>query len=160
MDTDTITELAGDLVDDGDTVELPDRRTARLRVEADDLTIEDLEDPETIGRIAPVSHNYRDPRPVGFNGAARKVWCGRSECVWWQPPADVLADAAALDKLRQWVRDRLELGYVFVTVEIVGPDVDAYRRPIVHAVASVGGVDELYPGLVAELLDEALSEEN
>jgi hypothetical protein len=93
------------LTDDGDTLELPDGRTLRLRIEAD-LDTNLFEQPnEAYGKVAWVERNRSTgrpyPRPDGFDGSAEKLYTSRSP-YWWQPPKDIIDR----DKARQLVKGR------------------------------------------------------
>ncbi len=104
-----------------------------------DVPLEDAED--SYGRV-----EYRDDRdarrarPEGFDGAARKIDL-RNGFLWWQPPADAIADPHLLGTMRAAVRDIAEYGYKVATVELLAPEPDHYGRPIVVNAASVGGIE-------------------
>lgn len=164
LDSDTL----ADLTQDGDTVELDDGRTLRLRLTADDMTAAD--DGDWYGAIAPVrwAHRYdadyhqQPERPNGFTGNAEKLHYGRGEVVWWEPPSDVKRGTDGFTTLRATLRDVLEYGYVVVSLELCR-GTDAYGRPVVVDVASIGGVEamarddymrEIVSELAAELTDD------
>ena len=56
-------------------------------------------------------------RPDGFDGAARKIWT-RSDCYWWQPPADIVNNNLRLAEMMGTVRNILEYGFQVARVEI------------------------------------------
>jgi hypothetical protein len=157
-----IAAITAELVDDGDKVELDDGAVVTLRVVPDECTTYQDTDADGDGCVAMVKHDRWDnramPRPAGFNGAARKLSL-RDGSVWWQPPVDVLAMGTdAVRTLAQYVRDRLEYGYVGMIVEITGPNVDAYGRPIVMGAASIWGCDSVIPEYVSDLVADAIAQ--
>lgn len=118
---------------DGGIATLPDGRTLRLVIsDDDDYTIHD--DGDWYGQIVHVSECRQDDihgyyrRPDSFDGAARKIYAGRT-IYWWQPPADV-KDPAQIRTLRDSVRHTLIYGYQNVGVELCEGN-DAYGHPIV-----------------------------
>lgn len=166
-------QTAGELVDLDPcygapaTITYPDGRSVRLSVDQDEYTsVVDESDPYGwVGVLAwdRGTDEYGRPgrRPAGMTGAAAVVHRDGAYRVWHEPPADIRSDAAAVASLRGYVRDLLDCGYSVVTVELAGPDTDAYGRPVVHYVASlssvglVGTADESADHLrdvVAELL--------
>lgn len=158
------------LTDHGDTVPLVPGYDVRLVVEYDEDCSIDDEDPEVIGRL---QWERSDQRPNGFDGAARileRHW--RDGRLWWQPPTDLVKgrDGAAADRIEtmaHWIRDRLESGWLWVALELIGPAPDLeddwrYRdyhahRPTIM-VAGVGGVDSVEDGYLAHLIQEQQSE--
>lgn len=141
---------------DGDTVELLDGRTLRIRIESD--TIDPFDWSDCWGRVAHIPNRYdgrRDPRPEGFDGAARKVRTGR-DAFWWQPWHGATAEEAR-DAVPRIV-DLLAFGLSIVFVEILD-GCDAYGSPIVRDVASLGGIEPFADGdyrasIVADLASE------
>ena len=151
--------LAEALTDDGDTVE-HDGRTYRLRVEPDfDTRVNDF---DCYGRTEHYSHDYRyrrdTQRPADMDGNAEKLdfhdgW------IWWQPPTrecGLQRDEPGFDKMREQVLDIVRWGFQVLILEQLDPDPDAYGRPVVRHVASVGGVEpftsgEYLAGIVADL---------
>lgn len=143
------------LTDDGSTFELPDGRTLRLTITPDD--IDPFAEHDCYGRVAPVRPDrhtvYAATRPDGFDGNAEKLWS--RDAYWWQPPTDApRRDDPAFGKLRALVRDVLNYGMCVVTVELLD-GADAYGRPIVRDVASLGAVE---PMLSSEYLAEILAD--
>jgi hypothetical protein len=155
VDTYTIGELLADLTDDGDTVELPDGTTFRLRLSPDDLTFSDMETPDGLGTVAWVDdRDGRGERPRDFTGNAEKLPIGRGDRVWWEPPRDVPRSHPSFRDMRTTVRDILEFGYTVVILEHCD-GTDAYGRAIVRDVASLGGVE---PSPTSDYLAEILAD--
>lgn len=92
-----------------------------------------------------------DTRPDGFDGAARKIGL-RDGFLWWQPPADALADPELLVSLRDGLRDLAEFGFNCVVVELLDQSTDYYGRPVVRASRSYGGI-EPFSDLVPAIRD-------
>ena len=80
------------------------------------------DDEDWIGRIAECSpkgwFGWRDPRPDGFDGGARKVDAHQVGCFWWQPPADIIGDPELLGSLRSELIDILMFGYSIISVSL------------------------------------------
>lgn len=131
------------LAADGDTLDLADGSTLRLRIDPDlDTTILDMDCYGTFAEVRRGAYSHHDaPRPRGFDGRARKLRFGRSyDAIWWQPhPDDLITDADRAAEAQRIIR-LLEDGFVTVTVERC-QGADAYGRPIVIAVASLGGIE-------------------
>ncbi len=149
-----------ELRDDGDTIELESGATLRLRVHPDDMTA--MDDGDWYGAVALVEwdrYNERiKPRPNGITGNAEKLYFGRGEVVWWEPPGDVKRGTPGFTSLRSALLDVLEYGYVVVTLELC-EGVNAYRQPIVRNVASVGGVEAMArPDYMTEIVSELAAE--
>lgn len=94
-------DIAEQLDDDGATVDLPDGRTVRFRVEADpDTSIRDFDGDGTFSQY---SYDYSDDagkvRPAGMDGNAEKIQIDRGAFVWWQPPADIKRSDLSFDVL-------------------------------------------------------------
>ena len=144
------------LTDDGDTVELEDGRIARLLVTHDEIN--PFDEYECYGQVASVARWHQDQqRPSGFNGNAEKLTIF-NDVIWWQPPAD--APQRGTDdfaKLRSLVIDLASFGMKSVALEILD-GTDAYRRPIVVDVASLGGIDSLEDGYLAEVVSQLAAE--
>lgn len=136
----------GNLRDDGDTVDLPDGRKLRLRIEPDPhATINDF---DCYGKCSTVHDYIRDgkqPRPDGFDGNAEKIQVDRGLWVWWQPSSDgPKRGTPEFDKDRRQIRDLLELGFCVVGVELLDVSADHYGRGVVRDAAYLGAV-EPYP---------------
>jgi len=142
FDIDTI---AAALTKDGDRYDVLDADegyTFRLRIEGDDLSVEDLEDPEVFGRWATAWDGYRKyDRPTGFTGAAVKFWSESCQGVqyWYEPPEsfrkfkgsgfDTLDEwEAAKDSNLQYVRGLISWGYVQIGVVLTHERADGYTR--------------------------------
>ena len=147
-----------DLTDDGDTVDLDDGRTLRLRVEFDqDTTINDF---DCYGKTERYCHDYwregRTLRPDDFTGNAEKIQVDRGLWIWWEPPAD--GPKRGTPEFRQFrgtVTDLVSYGFVLVGLELC-EGTDAYNRPVVVDVTWLGGVErsgvtDTLPDLMSEL---------
>lgn len=158
----TTTLDLSDLTDDGDLMELPDGRTLRLRVEVD-MDYDPFVDMDYYGKIASLDR-YGRQRPEGFTGNAEKLSIF-NDVIWWEPPTGpdfgVKRSDPGFKEFRSLVQDLASFGGKVVTVEVLDGK-DAYGRPIVVGVASLGGIDSLENGYLAEvvkeLVDEALAE--
>lgn len=157
-------EITRALTDDGDTLELPDGRTLRVRTEPDDMTIMDEQgEGMWCGRLEWVRANRdywpaRYSRPDGFDGAAEIIRREDGEALWWDVPTDLRGDANRenRDAVRREITELLNCGYRVVVLELCNGE-DAYGRPIVESFASVGAVGwsvslgEFIPDLADEL---------
>lgn len=146
---------------DGSVYELGDGRTIRVKVETDpDAQVNDW---EVYGTTEKYSHRYTDgegnsPRPSEFDGNAEKIECGQGLWIWWQPPKDgPKRGTEEFRKFRSHVQDLLTWGFHIVTVELCEGE-DAYGRPIVQEVASLGGVDSIDGKYVGEIVTELVAE--
>lgn len=157
----TTTPDLTDLDHDGATVDLPDGRTLRVRVETDhDTTIDDF---DCYGQTAWVEYD-RDtgsasPRPDGFDGRARKLHAYGGDAFWWQPPFDMgmADDPETVRKNADLVVDLVSFGFKGVILEMLDGE-DAYGSPIVRGVASVWGVDDTAEEYVRDLVGELATE--
>lgn len=167
MTNDELAHLLADLGDDGDTVELPDGRTLRLRIEPDQD--QRMPDGDWFGAIEFVKSPRRDSiaadygyphsaRPAGFDGAAEILRCNNCDPVWWQPPEDARKDRHLRDSMRSTLVNVLEYGYCGLVLELCDGR-DAYGRPIVVNMASLWGI-EPFPdaGYVAEVVADLAAE--
>jgi hypothetical protein len=151
-------ETLATLRDDGDTADLEDGRTLRLRIEPDeDYSINDY---DSDGKVAwGIRDDMGGRRPDGFDGSAEKLGIyDHGSALWWQPyKPDVLAlkksDPDAFRKERLRIRDLVEYGFKGIILELCQGE-DAYGKPIVIKSASTWGVDELYPELLEDLAGE------
>lgn len=157
-------DFLSSLADDGDTVELPDGRTLRLRIEPDQDSSAWGED--FYGEFALVERDRwtgRDlPRPDNFDGNSEKMQLRDGDPFWWQPPrGDYELSAKRGSKefaeFRQAVRDLVEFGFTSVGLELLD-GVDAYHRPIVKDAQWLGGVDSLEGGYLQDVLSDLLAE--
>jgi hypothetical protein len=138
------------LTDDGDVIDLPDGRKLRLRVEHDDIN--PFNEYETYGKIETgVRTGFTDDgRPDGFDGNSERLM---HQC-WWQPPTDgPKRGTEEFAKFRRLVLDLINYGMHWVALEVLDSE-DAYGRPIVVSVASLGGIDSLEDGYLAEVVKE------
>lgn len=164
----TIQETASDaLTEDGDTFELPDGSSLRLRFAPDEDAIGNLRDHGDVwGDTSVYAYDYRSeahtPRPDGFTGNAEKIQMDRGYWKWWEPPSDVPRSSPHFKELRQEVRDLLEYGFQGIIVEHLR-GMDAYGRSIVVNVASLWGIEPFVDGayraeIVADLVHEVLAD--
>jgi hypothetical protein len=160
--TATLTKLdLSSLTDDGDALDLPDGRTLRLKIEVDqDTGIGDF--PDFYGRLTEERVRRNDygyeARPSDMTGNAEKLWYGNDGPWWWEPPVDIKRSNPMFRELRDNVRELLAFGFTIVILELLQGE-DAYRRPIVVATASLGGIDftsrsDYIHEVVSELADE------
>jgi len=156
-------EVLEALADDGDTAELDDGRTLRLRIESDPSDVRDLWSDDCYGAVAWVEdrprndYGYPPDRPEGFDGNAEKLGIGRGyDRFWWQPPADVARGTEQFRALRTLVSDLLEFGFSNVGLEVLEGE-NAYHEAIVVNAAWLGGVEPWSYG-EREVLDDILSQ--
>lgn len=132
----------------------------------------ELTDYDCYGMVAPVSYN-RDlgtpnERPDGFNDLAEIITIINGDQYWWQPTPDLwgfstaewLAQPDNIRTTRTVVTEILSFGFKVLTVEYC-EGLDAYNRPIVRGLASVGGVEPITDindehFMVVDLIHEAL----
>lgn len=136
-----------DLTQDGDVIDLPDGRKLRLRIQPDDTN--PFTEYETYGKVEWANRRYERQRPDGFDGNAEIL-----NGAWWQPPADgPKRGTEEFAKFRQLVLKLIEFGMETVILEVLDGE-DAYHRPIVTQVTSLGGIDSLEDGYLAEVVKE------
>jgi len=141
--------MTNQLRSDGDTLELEDGRVLRLRVTADDWTLDD-EDPTVMGRVGWWT---KDERPDWCDGSAEILDRERGQCLWWMPPASAKGDEFERRNVRSQVREILAYGYSTYTLEVCEGR-DAYGQLIVRDSESIGGVAPLWDGSdVDDLVD-------
>ncbi len=142
-----------DLTDDGDEFELPDGRSLRLKIKADECMR--LSDDDWYGEISDwYRHSYgegRTDRPSHFDGRARKLrtqsyWC------WWQPPKDLTDEQLA--KFAATMQDIAQYGYQLYVLELLEGE-DAYGQPIAIEFQALGGIE---PFADAEYVRDFVSE--
>jgi len=104
------------------------------------------------------SNTGRDERPAKCNGAARKITT-RDGPIWWQPPADLLADAVNLAKLETRIRAYFhdEWSYVGVVLEMRGPACERCGERKTYN-ASLWGIEADAGDYFAEVLTDLASE--
>lgn len=116
--------------------------TFRLRIEHDDLTVADIEDPEVFGRYEcrEYGRSERD-RPDGFTGAAVKIQddANQGYYYWYEPPKDFRRfKGSGFTSIEEWeaakarnlvyVRNLLSWGYISIGVEVTHVRSDGYKR--------------------------------
>jgi len=128
---------------DGDTLELRDGRTLRLRVTPDEFYGID-DELDYLGRVEWVrSNDYGSVRPDWANGNAEVIDRGYYQRLWWQPPSDVVRGTDEFKNLRRLVMDTLTYGYSVYTLEVCEGR-DAYGQRIVVNMESLGGVAPIW----------------
>lgn len=150
-----------ELVDDGDTVELGDGRSLRLRIMPDDTDA--FEEYDCYGLVEPVDTHRQgySVRPSGFDGNSEKMWLQQNNgYIWWQPPKEgPKRGTVEFTSFKQHVNDIASFGMCVLVVEVC-QGVDGYNRPIVTNVGSLGGIEpfptdeykaEIIGDIVAEL---------
>lgn len=155
------------LTQDGDTLELPDGRTLRVRVEPDQ-DYNPFEDFDIYGRISdlrwgPDNRSLENvygnlERPHDFDGNAEKIdiISGR---IWWQPPKD--GPKRGTPEFREWrsfIIDLASYGGVGVILELLDEVPDAYGQPVVRHTASLWGIDSLDDGYITEVVRDLAHE--
>lgn len=146
-----------DLSDDGDTFDLPDGRTLKLRIEVDqDASINDY---DCYGKVAWVESRRFGyaARPDGFDGSAVKLWAPQNgDQFWWMPYRDEVGGIYDTPEARAIVEDLMAFGFKDVGLELIETVTDSYdnEHDVVADTAWIGGVDKFYP----ELLDDLLAE--
>lgn len=157
-----------DLTDDGDLLELGDRFRLRLKIEPDDVSVNDHfgQEPNvmTYGAVSKYCYDYardgHEPRPEGFTGRARKIEVGHGYWVWWEPfNYEGEWDRKTPDEQRKeidWITDLLQSGFVQVGLELEELVSDSLGNEHWVEIASewVGGVDQFYPELIGQLAEE------
>lgn len=135
--------VANDLVY-GDDVELDDGRIIRLLVSQDDWDTTSMIDEDLFGRLEYIdSRKYgrERVRPDWCDGSGRIIHTMNGDSYWWQPPSDIKGNPSQIRNTQRYLRDLLENGYQIVTVELCRNETDAYERPIVDDLFSLGGVE-------------------
>lgn len=128
--------------------------TFRLRIEHDDLTVADIEDPEVFGRYQYGEYGReRDRnRPDGFTGAAVKIASESSQgdFYWYEPPKDFRRfKGSGFTSVEEWeaakarnlvyVRNLLSWGYIYIAVSLTHERPDGYKRS--WSSPGIGGVE-------------------
>jgi len=152
-----------DLRDDGDTVDLPDGRTLRVRIVVDED--HSVTDEEFWGEFEWVRGSRWDDhtrRPDGFDGNAEIFDRDHGSVLWWQPPRGDYAlsygrGTKEFAEFRQSVRDLLNYGFKGVIVELLD-GFDAYQRPIVTQSESLWGIDSVEDGALAYVVADLVAE--
>ena len=147
-----------DLRDDGDTVDLADGRTLRLRIEVDqDASVEDADCYGMIGWSTTDPDTGYQCRPSNMNGSAEILRRDFRASLWWQPPADIEQDSRS--ELRNLAADLCEYGFKGVILELCEGE-DHYGAPIVRDSASLWGLDSLENGFLLTVVGELWGELN
>jgi hypothetical protein len=159
--TATLTKLdLSSLEDDGDTLDLADGRTLRLKIGVD--TDASINDSDCWGKVYDGPALRRNdmgyyPRPDGFTGNAERLWYGNDGPWWWEPPADIKRGTPAFDEMRQQVRELLAWGFKVVTLELPSTCDRCGRSQVVES-ASLWGIDSLDNGYIHEVVSELADE--
>jgi hypothetical protein len=129
----TIAELR----QDGDTLDLEDGRTLRLRLEPDqDASINDY---ESDGKVEWTRGNdYGPVRPDDFTGRARILNKDHGYSLWWEPYHELTEEQIRSEEYR--IRMLVEYGFQVVVLELC-EGTDAYGHLVVKEVACLGGVE-------------------
>ena len=166
MTTDEVSTLLTELTDDRDTVELPDGRTVRLRIEHDPDTrlIGEGADFDCYGKL-----EWRDTRdrwgeghwparPDGFDGNAEVLCAPSSDPVWWQPAEGSPARGTReFVEMRRGMLELLEFGFQQVGLEIL-ETCDCCDVTSVRGSAWIGGVDDATGDHLQELIGELFAD--
>jgi len=140
--------MTNQLRSDGDTLELEDGRVLRLRVTADDWTLD--QDGDWFGRVGWWT---KDERPDWCDGSAEILDRDGATRLWWMPPTDAKSDDVLKRNLRAEIKEILAYGYSTYTLEVCEGR-DAYGQLIVRDSESIGGVAPLWDGSdVDDLVD-------
>lgn len=99
-------------------------------------------------------------RPASMDGGARIIERDRWSDLWWQPPADCLADAAILRMVELQIRDLLAYGYsgVAVDVETLCSCCDTWKVTRDASVWGLGTASLWEHDVLAEVVGELLHE--
>lgn len=151
------------LTDDGDTFQLSDRESLRLRIAEDPYS--SINDYDSDGSVEWTSNNdHGSVRPDHFTGTARIIQRDHNSALWWQPPgADIIGDipwtAEQMRTEEARIRDLIENGFLIVTLELRETlrDLANGDHEVCVTRASVGGVDKFYPELISELVAEIVT---
>lgn len=138
---------------DGESMELPDGKVIRCRIEVDQDT--QINDFDCYGRVEWVGRDRESARPAGFNGAACKLWA--RDAFWWQPPSDLKPGDDAYASLRAMLPELVEYGFIGVVVELCEGH-DRYGKPIVIDFESLWGIDDSDDSNVREVSRELIRE--
>jgi hypothetical protein len=147
--------ILAQLEPNGSPVYLDDDTRLTLIAEPDeDVSINDY---DCYGRYELIDdRGRREPRPDGFDGAARKLWLPQNQGrVWWQPPEgfhQLCPDDQR--KTRDAIVDLIAFGFTQFGLRLEHRIVDtAYNSAVWHRVHTewIGGCDSFYPELVTDL---------
>lgn len=157
--TPALADAMQSLTDDGDTFELADGRSLCLRLFPDeDASINDYEGD---GQVEwGESNDYGYVRPANFTGTARIIKREGNSALWWQPPSvEMIGKSWTNDEMYEEqtrIMELVEYGFTLVRLELRETLTDSAgnEHTVVLADAILGGVDKMYPDLVAELAGE------
>lgn len=163
MERDKIEDLT-----DTDTCTLPDGRQFRFSIKPDCESFEDIGDHgDVYGRTQWTRDNdYGAVRPADFDGTAEILTRDHGQSLWWLPYdiADIPngREGKEFQEYRSNVRDIMEYGFSYAVLEELS-GVDAYGRPIVTRVASLGGIEpfadaDYVKSIVTDLFEEIEAE--
>ena len=153
MDTSTLDLSA--LADDGDTLELEDGRTLRLRIVSDDTpAMVHINDADVWGRLEWVRGAHAQ-RPLTMDGRARVLEHDYPHRLWWQPYEED-RDPATIKSMEREVRRLLEEGFHGVIVEL-RQMCDLHSWHTIDQ-ASLWGIDSLEGGYLADVLSDLVAE--
>jgi hypothetical protein len=153
MSTTTIPDMT-DLTDDGDTIDLGNGLSLRLRIETDMDT--DVNDFDCYGKVEWTSGGYglTPNRPDDFTGAARIIARDRGSALWWQPWTGATEQEA--NDFLPTIRERVEYGFYLIGLELRETVTDS--RGGSHTVeldtAWLGGVDDTSAETLADILPD------
>lgn len=157
--TPALADAMQSLTDDGDTFELADGRSLCLRLFPDeDASINDYEGDGQIEWTNDNDHGH--VRPSNFDGSARVVKTERGSALWWMPPTKEIMgkawDSETMQEEEARIFDLIEDGFTLVRLELRETLTDSAgnEHTVIVADAILGGVDKMYPDLVAELAGE------
>lgn len=162
------------LTDDGDTWEMPDGRTLRVRIEPDTYLDpeHEINGVDCWGRVAWCELDstytfdyvhYHKPRPEGFDGDALKLHTDFGGAFWWQPTLKawgVTREEWTPERRREEaarIVDLMTYGFSVVILEVLD-GTDAYGRPVIREATSLGGIDSLENGYLRHVLSDMIAE--
>jgi hypothetical protein len=161
MTTTTAVDLSA-LTQDGDTLELEDGRTLRLRLEPDqDASINDY---ESDGSIEWTRNNAYGPvRPDNYTGRARILNRDRGQTLWWEPPSIEMVGTVWTDEEMRKEEGRIrmlaEFGFVGVILEVCDKERDAYGALVVREQGSLWGIEwDVDAGYLQTVLSDLAAE--
>lgn len=144
--------------------ELADGRALVLRIFPDeDASINDYEGDGEVRWTR--GNDYGPVRPDTFSGAARIIKTERHASLWWEPPTKEIvgpeglsAEEMAATEAR--VRRLVEEGFLLVRLELMETVTDSLGNghSVVLADRVLGGVDEMYPDIIGEMVSEMADE--
>lgn len=168
MSTTTAPINLSTLTEDGDTLDLGNGLSLRLRVEPDECGSV-MDDGDWHGDLKWGGfdrYTGRSVRPDGFDGSAEKILTDSGDALWWAPPADAVRDAELRDRLRSSIVALYHQGYNVVTLELRETLADHAGHPhtvtvesaSIGMVALIGETTEDDVAHVQELLSDLIYE--